>query len=76
MHYPNPETYRMWLGKDVNLALIKLAKKRNGEAMAELSITDYIEKMVANWWKNEFPDSPVPFKTKRYDNDLDFVQSS
>jgi hypothetical protein len=76
MHTPNPKTYRMWLGEDVNKALVQLAEKKNSEGFGDLSITDYVEKMVEHWWKNEFPDKPVPFKTKQYYKDIDFVQSA
>ena len=72
-HYPNPETYRPWLGVKVNQALIQLAIHKNATALDCLSVSDYLEKMIANWWSKEFPDVPVPFETKRYD--LDFVQS-
>lgn len=70
-HYPNPQTYRPWLGEDVNKALFRLMEHRNGTALSPLSASDYIEKMVAKWWTNEFPDEPVPFKTKPYYEDLD-----
>lgn len=75
-HYPNPQTYRPWLGLDVNRALIRLAAHKNSEALSPLSVSDYLEKMIARWWSNEFPGEPVPFETKRYDKDLDFVQST
>lgn len=74
-HYPNPETYRAWLGANVNIALIRLAMKKNEKALKPLSPSDYLEKMIAHWWKQEFPREPLPFETKRYDEDLDFVQS-
>lgn len=70
LHYPNPETYRPWLGVDVNMALIRLAMKKNSGALSPLSVSDFIEKMVAHWWKKEFPNEPVPFQTKRYDEDV------
>lgn len=75
-HYPNPETYRPWLGANVNSALVELAKHENVDALDSLSVSDYLEKMIAAWWVKEFPEIPVPFKTKRYDKDLDFVQSA
>ena len=57
------------------MALIKLSEKRNSTAMRQISVADYIEKMTAHWWMQEFPDFPVPFETKRWDEDLDFVQT-
>ena len=74
-HYPNPETYRPWLGVAVNAALIQLAMHKNFDALDSLSVSDYLEKMIAAWWRKEFPDQPLPFDPKRYDKDLDFVQS-
>ena len=74
-HSPNPDTYRPWLGVEVNNALIRLTIHKNKSALSELSASDYLEKMVAHWWKKEFPDEPVPFKTKAFYEDLDFVQS-
>lgn len=74
-HYPNPQTYRPWLGQDVNLALFELTQHKNNIAMSDLSASDYLEKMIAHWWKQEFPERPVPFQCKRFDEDLDFVQS-
>lgn len=71
MHTPNPDTYRPWLGKEVNRALFILVRHRNSKALSSLSVSDYIEKMVASWWKNEFPDVPVPFQCSRYYDDLD-----
>ena len=76
MHIPNPSTYRAYLGEEVNLALFELAQHKNKDAFIELSVTDYLEKMIAHWWKNEFPDRPVPFETKEFYEDLDFVQSA
>lgn len=73
-HYPKPDSYRPWLGTSVNAALIELAVHKNAAALCELSVSDYLEKMIAHWWQQEFPDKPVPFETKRYD--LDFVQST
>ena len=73
MHTPNPETYRMWLGEDVNRALFELVAHKNEDALGKLSVTDYVEKMIEHWWKQEFPEKPCPFSTKRYDKD--FVQS-
>ena len=75
MHTPNPNNYRMWLGEEVNKALFTLVANKNSNALKELSVTEYVEKMIAHWWKQEFPDVPVPFNVKRYDADLDFVQS-
>ena len=75
MHTPNPNNYRMWLGEEVNKALFDIVAKKNANAIKELSVTEYVEKMIAHWWKQEFPGIPVPFETKRYDEDLDFVQS-
>jgi hypothetical protein len=75
MHIPNPDTYRMYLGKKVNIALFQLCQKENEGTLDELSVTDYVEKMVEHWWKRRFPDIQVPFETKRFDKDLDFVQS-
>ena len=74
-HYPNPWNYRMWLGEKANEALIKLAMKKNATALKPLPVQAYVLKMIAHWWKQEFPDIPVPFEVKRYDADLDFVQS-
>jgi hypothetical protein len=71
MHTPNQNTYRPWLGEEVNRALFILVEHRNSKALSPLSVSDYIEKMVASWWKREFPDAPVPFQCKRYDDDLD-----
>lgn len=48
-HIPNADTYRTWLGRDVNMALFALVEKRNSVALGELSVTDYIEKMILNW---------------------------
>ena len=75
-HYPNPETYRAYLGKAVNQALIQLVIHKNKDALTRLSVSDYLEKMIAHWWRKEFPDTPVPFTTKRYVEDLDIVQST
>lgn len=75
MHHPNTSTYRPYLGKKINEALIELARHKNTTALVELSVTDYLEKMIAHWWKNEFPDRPVPFETKAFHEDFDFVQS-
>lgn len=69
-HYPNPETYRPWLGVDVNSAMIRIAIKKNSNALQPLSVSDYLEKMIAHWWQNEFPSEPLPFRVKRYDEDL------
>ena len=55
LHYPNPETYRPWLGVEVNKALIRLTMKKNAGALSPLSVSDLIEKMVAHWWTREFP---------------------
>lgn len=74
-HTPNPETYRAWLGVEVNKALFELVLHRNSKCLSPLSVTDYLEKMIASWWRNEFPDRDVPFKAKPYYEDLDFVQS-
>ena len=74
-HYPNANTYRPWLGEPVNQALIQLVMKKNSEALMSLSVSDYLEKMIAHWWRNEFPGVPVPFETKPFHEDLDFVQS-
>ena len=71
MHIPNHKTYRPWLGEEVNKALFILVDYRNSRALSPLSVSDYIEKMVASWWKNEFPDKPPPFQCRRYDEDLD-----
>lgn len=76
MHIPTPSTYRMWLGETVNQALFLLVEHKNKTALKPLSVTDYAEKMIAHWWRQEFPDVPVPFQTKRFDEDLDFVQSA
>jgi hypothetical protein len=75
-HYPNPETYRPWLGIEVNVAIIRLAQHKNADAFDALSVSDYLEKMILHWWRQEFPDQPLPFKSKRYEKDLDFVQSA
>lgn len=75
-HYPNPSTYRPWLGGKVNEALIRIVMKKNETALKSLSVSDYLEKMIAHWWAQEFPGVPVPFPVKRYDEDLDFVQSA
>lgn len=58
------------------MALFALVEKRNSVALGELSVTDYIEKMILNWWKNEFPNTDPPFETKAYYEDFDFVQSA
>ncbi len=58
------------------MALIEISIHRNSKALAPLSVSDYLEKMIAHWWRQEFPDQPVPFETKRFDNDLEFVQSA
>ena len=73
--YPNPETYRPWLGVACNVALIKLARKKNADALTPLSVSDYLEKMTAHWWEQEFPGVPFPGDPKQYFKDLDFVQS-
>jgi hypothetical protein len=70
MNIPNHKTYRPWLGEEVNRALFILVEHRNNKALFPLSVSDYIEKMVASWWKKEFLDVPVPFQCKRYDEDL------
>lgn len=70
MHIPNPETYRPWLGEEVNRALFILVEYRNGKALYFLSVTDYLIKNIAHWWMQEFPDVPVPFEVERYDEDL------
>lgn len=70
-HYPNAETYRPWLGVAVNEALIQLAIKKNSVALAPLSTSDYLEKMVRHWWKIEFPGEKFPVELKRYDKDFD-----
>jgi hypothetical protein len=76
-HYPNPETYRPWLGKAVNTALIELARHKNADALDALSVSDWLEKIVRHWWENEFPGKPFPASSpKRYDKDIDFVQSA
>lgn len=75
-HYPNPWSYRIWLGEEANKALITLAEKKNSKALKPLSVQAYVLKMIAHWWQQEFPGVPVPFDTKRYDDDLDFVQSA
>lgn len=71
MHEPNYKTYRPWLGEEVNRALFILVSYRNSKALSPLSVSDYIEKMIASWWRSEFPTIPVPFQCRRYDNDLD-----
>lgn len=76
MHNPNIATYRPYLGRRVNEALVELVKHKNATALVELSVTDYLEKMIAHWWMNEFPDKPVPHETKAFHEDLDFVQSA
>ena len=73
-HYPNPATYRPWLGVKVNEALVQLAMRKNADALDSLSVSDYLEKLIAHWWSNEFPDEPCPFQPKAYYLDLDFVQ--
>ncbi len=70
-HYPNPDTYRPWLGVTVNRALIRLAEHRNSIALSPLSVSDYLEKMIARWWSNEFPGEPTPFQAKPYYEDFD-----
>lgn len=52
MHTPNPETYRPWLGEKVNRALFILVNHKNSKALVELSVSDYLEKMIVHWWKN------------------------
>lgn len=74
-HYPNPETYRPWLGSAVNSALIQIVMRKNEIALSPLSVSDYLEKMICHWWKNEFPNDPFPCQVKQYIEDLDFVQS-
>ena len=71
MHNPNHKTYRPWLGEEVNRALFILVSHRNSRALFPLSVSDYLEKVIAHWWKIEFPDVPVPFKSKSYYEDLD-----
>lgn len=74
--YPDPKVYRPWLGVACNIALIRLAQKKNEDALVSLSTSDYLEKMIAHWWKNEFPGEPFPGSPKDYFKDLDFVQST
>lgn len=74
-HIPNAETYRPYLGKTVNLALFRVVERKNKLGMTQLSVTDYLEKMILHWYKKEFPNDPIPFKTKEYVEDFDFVQS-
>lgn len=74
-HIPNSQTYRPWLGEKVNQALFRLAEHKNETALVPLSVSDYLEKMIAHWWINEFPNEPIPFEVKAYFEDLDFVQS-
>lgn len=71
MHTPNPRTYRPWLGEEVNRALFILVQHKNDEALVELSVSDYLEKMILHWWKNEFPNDIPPFKVRPYYQDLD-----
>lgn len=71
MHVPNPKSYRPWLGEEINRALFTLVEHRNSKALVELSVTDYLEKMIVHWWKSEFPYREVPFKVKPYFEDFD-----
>ena len=75
-HIPNPETYRAYLGKSVNSALFRIVEKKNADGLTELSVTDYLEKMILHWYRKEFPNAPIPYKTKGYLEDFDFVQSA
>lgn len=74
-HIPNADTYRPYLGKDVNIALFDVVASRNKKGLTQLSVTDYLEKMISHWYRSEFPDRPTPFSTKAYIEDFDFVQS-
>lgn len=74
-HIPNADNYRPYLGKDVNAALFRIVKKRNGDGLTSLSVTDYLEKMILHWYRKEFPGDAIPFKIKAYIEDFDFVQS-
>lgn len=71
MHTPNPDNYRAWLGADVNRALFILVRHRNSKALVELSVTDYLEKMILHWWRNEFPNENPPFEVKSYIEDFE-----
>jgi hypothetical protein len=75
--FPNPETYRPLLGKEVNQALFRLVESRNSKALAPLAVNEYLRKMIEHWWSQEFPDVPFPMQTKPYQKGLDFeiVQS-
>lgn len=75
-HTPNPETYRPWLGEDVNKALFQLVAHKNAQALTPLGVNEYLKKMVSHWWKNEFPNDEFPAETKLFLYDLDFVQSA
>ena len=74
-HIPNSDNYRPYLGEAVNLALFKIVAKRNRDNLTALSVKDYLEKMILHWYRKEFPDEAIPFKTKAYIEDFDFVQS-
>jgi len=74
-HIPNADTYKPYLGKAVNLALFEVVASRNRKGLMKLSVTDYLEKMILHWYMSEFPNRPVPFSTKAYIEDFDFVQS-
>ena len=74
-HIPNSASYRPWLGECVNASLFKLVAKKNSDALTQLSVSDYLEKMILHWYQNEFPNEPLPFRTKRFVEDFDFVQS-
>ena len=47
---PNPETWRPWLGEDVNRAFFELADEMNRQGMRELEYPAYMRKMIAHWW--------------------------
>jgi hypothetical protein len=74
---PNPETYRPLLGAEVNTALLQLVEHRNAQALQPLGVNEYLRKMIAHWWNQEFPGVPFPAQTKPYQKGIDFeiVQS-
>ena len=74
-HIPNASTYRPYLGEAVNRALFEIVTSRNEKGFTKLSVTDYLEKMILHWYRSEFPERKVPFSTKAYIEDFDFVQS-
>ena len=75
-HIPNPESYRPLLGKETNQALFRLVQHRNQKAIMQLSVNDYLRKMIAHWYSQEFPDEKFPIELKPYIEDIEIVQST